>query len=80
MRIQLLAYGIARDILRTRTIEFVLEDGNTISTLKRALVLSYPEFETLRSLQFAVNETYVDDTFVLNTDDEVVIIPPVSGG
>ena len=40
----------------------------------------YPEFEKLKSLKFAVNEDYQEDGYRLKENDEVVIIPPVSGG
>ena len=40
----------------------------------------YPEFEKLRSFTIAVNAEYRSDDFVLSAQDEVVIIPPVSGG
>ena len=40
----------------------------------------YPEFAKLKSLSFAVGENYQDDSYALHENDEVVIIPPVSGG
>jgi len=40
----------------------------------------YPEFEKLRHLALAVNSEYVQDDLIISENDEVVIIPPVSGG
>ena len=40
----------------------------------------YPDFTKLRSFSIAVNEEYQNDDFVLNSNDEIVILPPVSGG
>ena len=44
------------------------------------LVHQFPELASLRSLSFAVGEDYQEDNYVLREGDEVVVIPPVSGG
>lgn len=80
MKIQLVAFGIAKDILQTRNLEIELSEGGTIRTLKHELFRKYPDFSGLKSLSFAVGENYQDDAYTLHENDEVVIIPPVSGG
>ena len=40
----------------------------------------FPDFEKLRSLSIAVNQEYREDDFLVKEGDEIVIIPPVSGG
>jgi len=80
MRIQLLAFGIARDILRQSNRQIELQDKADVQALKEKLVMEYPDFKKLVSFRIAVNCDYADDDFVLKPDDEVVIIPPVSGG
>ncbi|MCA6073484.1 MoaD/ThiS family protein [Fulvivirga sedimenti] len=80
MKIQVVAFGIARDILQGTTQEIALGSSSKISDLKDVLMKEYPAFSELRSLRFAVNEEYQDDDFELKETDEVVIIPPVSGG
>ncbi len=81
MQVRLIAFGIAKDILKSSSVEFSLENGmSNIGGLKQALIREYPDFEKLRSLRFAVNEDYQDDDYGIQPDDEVVIIPPVSGG
>lgn len=80
MKIKLVAFGIARDILKDSIIYFLFTDGKTIGDLKNALIKQYPEFEKLASLRFAVGEDYQEDDFELSEENEVVIIPPVSGG
>ena len=79
MKVKLVAYGIAREILKTKTLEFEFS-GNTIGDLKESLILGFPAFSKLRSLSFAVQENYQPDQFILQENEEVVIIPPVSGG
>jgi len=80
MKINLIAFGIAKDILQTKQMQVELTDGDTISTLKKTLFQRYPDFLNLRSLSFAVGDNYEDDNYALHDNDEVVIIPPVSGG
>ncbi len=80
MKINLLAFGIAREILKTKTLEFDVHSGATIAILKEKLLGQYPDLGKLKSLSFAVGENYQHDSFILSDKDEVAIIPPVSGG
>ncbi|MDX1408217.1 MAG: MoaD/ThiS family protein [Saprospiraceae bacterium] len=80
MEIKLIAFGIARDILQERSIVWPVERDSTIADVKEALQAAFPAFAKLRSLRCAVNEDYVPDSHVVRDGDEVVLIPPVSGG
>jgi len=80
MEIKILAFGIAKDIVSGNQTSLILEEASTVGTLKAALCAKFPEFEKLRSLSIAVNADYQTDDFKLSPSDEVVIIPPVSGG
>ena len=80
MNIEIIAFGIAKDILKSKTVALELVERSTVADAKQKLVEAYPAFETLASLQLAVNAEYVADDHVLNQNDEVVLIPPVSGG
>lgn len=81
MDIHLLAFGIAKDIVGGTTVALHLPEAQpTIADLKGLLCRRYPEFEQLRTFAIAVNASYRSDDFVLSPQDEVVIIPPVSGG
>ena len=80
MKIDLLAFGIAKDILRSRSLPLELPEGVTVGDLKEKLTAEYPGFQKLKSLAIAVNTEYQADDFALSENDEVVIIPPVSGG
>lgn len=80
MKITLVAYGIAKDIIGDTSIPFEVDEESTISKLKERVIDLYPGFNELKNLRFAVNEDYQDDDFILKKHDEVVIIPPVSGG
>ena len=80
MKIDILAFGIAKDIIRARSLPLELPEGGTVGELKAKLMAQFPDFEKLKSLAIAVNTEYQTDDFTLSENDEVVIIPPVSGG
>ena len=80
MDIEVVAYGIAREIIGDSSLTIEMEETATIKSLKDHLVTRFPEFSKLASLKFAVNEEYEEDSYEVQPHDEVVIIPPVSGG
>ncbi|MBK8503699.1 MAG: molybdopterin converting factor subunit 1 [Saprospiraceae bacterium] len=80
MKIKILAFGIAKDILGARTMELDMAESTSVALLKAHLIEQHPQFSKLRSLALAINQEYVDDNQIISENDEVVIIPPVSGG
>jgi molybdopterin converting factor small subunit len=80
MKIKLVAYGIAKDILMAKEKMWEIGSSETIQSFKKNLLNEYPSFANLSKLSFAVGEEYREDSFLLSDGDEVVIIPPVSGG
>lgn len=80
MQVRVVAFGIAKDILGANALTVNLESASTVSDLKSFLCENYPDFTKLRSFSIALNTAYADDTTAIRADDEVVIIPPVSGG
>ena len=79
---QVLLFGIAKDIVGQSQLQF--SELNKLPTsvleLKQMISERYPEFENLSSLAVAVNSEYAEDNVSLNGDEEIAIIPPVSGG
>jgi len=80
MKISVLAFGIAKEIIGQLEVTLQLPDDATVADLKTHLINHYPDFRKLASLRVAVNTEYADDTQPLQTNDEIVLIPPVSGG
>ena len=80
MQIKVVAYGIAKEILQSHEMALDIGSSQTLKEVRAMLSEKYPELNRLASLRFAVNESYQDDGFQLSESDEVVIIPPVSGG
>ncbi|MBS1525676.1 MAG: MoaD/ThiS family protein [Bacteroidetes bacterium] len=79
MKVNVLAFGIAKDIFGKSEIQVDLV-SNTTSDLKRSLEQNFPRLKQLRSYLVAVNNEYAEDTQTLTDRDEIAIIPPVSGG
>jgi len=72
-------FGVARDIMGGK--EIVVEiNGQTVATLKKELIEKFPRLAGLRSFYIAVNHNYAEDVHILTENDEIAIIPPVSGG
>ncbi len=80
MKVKILAFGIAKEIVGSRKGEMDFSEEATISQVKDALSERFPKFETLRKFSIAVNESYQDDNYIIKEGDELAIIPPVSGG
>jgi len=80
MKIKIIAFGIAKDILGTNKTMLEIRPPYNLTQFRQDLFLKFPEFEKLKKISFAVDENYQEDSFVLTENQEVVIIPPVSGG
>ncbi len=77
-----LLFGIAKDIVGRAEIKFAYEGmkAMTVREFKVGMVAQYPALGKLTSFAVAVNSEYATDDVVLDANDEVAIIPPVSGG
>jgi molybdopterin converting factor subunit 1 len=80
MKINVLFFGITRDLIGKSSLELELEQMISITNFKLFLIQKYPQLENLNSYAIAVNEAYATDDFILKDNDCVAIIPPVSGG
>lgn len=80
MQVTILAFGITRDLLGASELKLELPEGATVADLKAELGRRFPEFSRLSSLAIAVNSEYAGDHRKLGAQDEVALIPPVSGG
>ena len=80
MNIKIVAFGIATDILKTREMELIMNEGATVSDVKAKLQADFPKFKDLAWFSLAVGEEYREDDFVISANQEVIIIPPVAGG
>ncbi len=80
MKVKLLAFGIAGEIIGANSQSIELPDGSDIRALQDLLSDKYPALSTILEYALAVNRSYIEENILLKEDDEVAIIPPVSGG
>ena len=76
---EILTFGITREIVGASKL-VVQEQFGSVGALRNHLLKKYPKLAKLNSLAIAVNETYAEDSDVLNGNEVVALIPPVSGG
>lgn len=68
------AYGVPE-------LSLSLPSGATVAVVRDRLLQERPELEALRDVtRFGVNLDFVEPDTPLQNGDEVVLIPPVSGG
>ncbi|MCB0497493.1 MAG: MoaD/ThiS family protein [Cyclobacteriaceae bacterium] len=71
-------FGITREIVGGPILEV---DGiGTVGELKAFMMSTYPRIKKLNSLMVAVNSEYAKEDLALHENDEIALIPPVSGG
>ena len=80
MEIQLLFFGITTDIVGVNRMKYQLEEASTVGLLKKSLITNFSELKNINDFAIAINEEYVEDETIINNNDVVAIIPPVSGG
>ena len=80
MKIKILAFGIAKDIFGSTSVNLEMANDSTVYNLKYLLEQQYPQLKQLASYMVAVNNEYALPGDSLHERDEIAIIPPVSGG
>lgn len=80
MKIKILAFGITKDILGGSTVEMQIPTGASVADLRMTLYAQYPALQKLNQLAIALNTEYAAEEQQIDERDEVVLIPPVSGG
>ena len=81
MRVRVRLFAIQRELAGTRELEIEIATGGTIEDAWRAVVARHPVLAPGRpSVRFARNGEYAEASTVVQHDDELAFIPPVSGG
>lgn len=80
MKVNVLAFGIAKEIVGGSSVEVELTNDATVGELRDELEEQYPRLAQLASFMIAVNNEYAVADNALQQRDEIAIIPPVSGG
>jgi molybdopterin converting factor subunit 1 len=79
VKVKIKTFGISREIVGGREVQLEVA-GNTVAHLRETLHRQFPQLSKLTSLLIAVNQQYAEDHLSLQENDEVALIPPVSGG
>ena len=81
MTVKVKLFAILRERAGAAEVTKEIKEGSTVADLWAILEQDYPKLAVpgIRLL-YAVNRDYVKPDYVLNHSDEVVFIPPVSGG
>ena len=80
MEVDILLFGITKDLVGKQKLKLQIPESTTISDFKKILQGEYPELIELNSIAIAVNSEYADDSHLVKANDEIALIPPVSGG
>lgn len=81
MRVQILVFGVLKDLIPESSAPLDLPDGARVRDLLNHHQISFAGRDELwRSLAVAVNREYVSAEHILRDGDEVALLPPVSGG
>ncbi len=81
MKVKVKFFAMLRERAGTAELVKEIQDGTTIAQLWAGLQREFPKLAVSGiRLLYAVNQSYVTPDHVLHESDEVVFVPPVSGG
>ena len=79
--VEVLLFGAAADRAGTRKVHLDVEESTTLAEVWLLLAERYPGLSSMRdTLAFAINGEYARMDEAVGPDDEVAVLPPVSGG
>jgi len=79
MQVRVLPFGFLKDALGSSVSQVELPEGSTVADLLARLSASQPA-QIFRGIAVSVNAQYAYAAQVLEDDDQVALLPPVSGG
>src|SRR5580765_3678844 len=81
MRIRVLFFGVLKDLVGSTGESLELQDGATVADVLTHYEAQVPRIrELLPAVALSVNQHYSGPGAVLGDNDEVALLPPVSGG
>lgn len=80
MKLNIALFGITKEIVGQPELPYILPAATKVRELVVHLKSDYPRLKDLRSFVVAVNSEYAGEEYELQENDEVALIPPVSGG
>ncbi len=81
MRVRVLLFATYREIVGAKEVPWTADAGTTLAQFLDAFLTAHPRLGPHRgSMMVAVNLDVAGPSTVLHDDDEVALLPPVSGG
>ncbi len=80
MIVNVLLFGISKEMVGKQKLTIDVEQSISVAEFKMILQDKYPKLIELNSMAIAVNSEYALDKDILQSNDEIALIPPVSGG
>lgn len=81
MQVRILFFGILKDLAGRASDFITVPEGATLADVLQHYETRIPELKgLLPSLAMSVNQEYTDPDMTLHANDEVALLPPVSGG
>lgn len=81
MTVTVKLFAAYQEAYRVSDLTLQFPPGTRVEAVRDRLLSEHPELEQWRDLtRFGVNLQFVEPSTVLHDGDEIVLIPPVSGG
>ena len=81
IKIKVKLFAIYQEAFETSELDLVMSTETTVGDVLRSLIEEKPYLEKWQEVtRFGVNLQFVESDTVLQDGDEIVLIPPVSGG
>jgi|TARA_B100000959_G_scaffold114868_1_gene121095 molybdopterin converting factor small subunit len=80
IRLHVLNFSLVKDALGKKNIIITMNNGVTVKQLlEKVRAMNKQKLDGL-PIRVAVNQLYVNENYTLRNEDQVALIPPVSGG
>lgn len=79
MKIKILVFGVFTDIFKTNKVYLELPEPLNVGQLRAFIIKNYSQTAAL-NFAIAVDEAYAEEEQIINTNQAIALIPPVSGG
>ncbi len=81
MEIELLLFASLRDVIGSSKMKIDLPAGATVTDLLSRVGQEHPELlSKLAHVRVAIGDEFADNDAIIPNDQEIALIPPVSGG
>ncbi len=74
-------FASLRQAMNSDEIKIDIDNGITVLQMKKIIFETFPNLKKSNiPFLIAINHKYATDSVVIDTNDEIALIPPVSGG